>query len=236
MWRDGRLLRTYKDGKAKVDAFLEDHALLADALLAVYTATADVRWVRAARDLAETMLDRFWDEEQGVFYDTAAAGEALIVRPRDVFDNPTPSGTSAAVVVLQRLAVLLGEERYARVATRVLEGMGDLLVRMPSAFGEMLCALDFHLALPREVAIVGDPEATDTRALLNVLGTGFYPNVVLAVKAPDDRAAGELIPLLEGREPVGGRAAAYVCERFACRRPVTDAVALRAELASAARD
>lgn len=230
LWRNGQLLRTYKDGTAKVDGFLEDYALLADALVAVYVATADARWVRIARDLAEGLLERFWDEEQGVFYDTAGAGEALIVRPRDVFDNPTPSGSSAAVVLLQRLAVLLGEERYARVAARVLESMGELVTRMPSAFGELLGAVDFHLAPPKETAVVGARGAADTEALLDVFRTGFYANVVLAVKEPGDEAADQLIPLLRDRAPVDGRAAAYVCERFACRRPVTDAAALRAEL------
>lgn len=225
--RDGRLLRTYKDGRAKIGAFLDDHALLVEALIALYGATFDPRWVREAREVADTMLEQFWDESQGIFYDTAADAEALVVRPRDLYDNATPSGSSAAVVALQRLAVLVGEPRYERVATRTLEGMGELLARHPLAFGRMLAALDFHLATPQEVAIVGRRGDADTDALLRVVNERFLPNALVALRGPEagDEIA-ELIPLLAERAPVDGRAAAYVCERFACQRPVTEPEAL----------
>nr|MBA4159824.1 thioredoxin domain-containing protein [Gemmatimonadota bacterium] len=229
--RDGRLLRTYKDGRAKIDAFLEDHALLADALIAVYEASGDPRWIHEARGLADTMIERFLDEDEGVFYDTATDSEALVVRPRDLYDNATPSGTSAATLALLRLSALVGEPRYARIATRVLEGMGRLLTEIPAGFGRLLAALDFHLATPREVVVVGTREAEDTRALLNVLARHYLPNTVLAFAEPDSVAgAAELIPLLVGRGMVDGQATAYVCERYACRIPVTDAAGLEREL------
>ncbi|HEU0078133.1 MAG TPA: thioredoxin domain-containing protein, partial [Longimicrobiaceae bacterium] len=225
--RDGRLLRTWKEGRAKIDAFLEDHALLADALVSLYEATGDVERVVAARGLADAMLERFWDEEEGVFYDTATDAEALVVRPRDTFDNATPSGNSAAVTALLRLAVLTGEPRYGRVAARVLEGMGEIMARVPQGFGNLLSAADFHLATPQEVVVVGRAGETGTEALLDVLRLRYLPNTVLALADPDAPAgAGEQLPLLQGRTPVGGRAAAYVCERYACRRPVTAAAEL----------
>jgi uncharacterized protein YyaL (SSP411 family) len=229
--RNGRLLRTWKGGEAKIDAFLEDHALLVDALIALYEATGDLRRVREARELAEQMLERFWEEEEGVFYDTAADAESLVVRPRDPFDNATPSGTSAAALALLRLASLTGEGRYARVAIQVLQGMGELLTRIPAAFGHLLSALDFHLAVPREVVVVGRRGEEDTEALLEVLRHGFRPNTLLALRDPG--AGGEveeLIPLLEGRTQLDGRATAYVCERYTCQLPVTDAQALEAQL------
>jgi uncharacterized protein len=228
---DGRLKRTWRDGAARIDAFLEDHAILADALLSLYEATFDPRWVSEARDLAERLLDRFWDEEEGRFYDSAVDGERLVVRPRDVHDNATPSGNSAATAMLLRLSALTGEPRYGRVAARVLRSMGGLVQRVPLAFGALLAALDFHLATPREVAIVGDPAHEGTRALLAVLDERYRPNTVLALRTPDAPAGiDQAIPLLAEREAVDGQPTAYVCQRFTCRMPVTDPTALRFEL------
>jgi uncharacterized protein YyaL (SSP411 family) len=227
----GRLMRTYKEGRAKIPAFLEDHALLVDALLAVYEATWDPRWVREARGLADEMLERFWDDGDGVFYDTASDAEELVVRPRDVFDNATPSGGSAAVMALLRLGELVGESRYRAVAERALAGSMELMARIPAGFGHLLNALDFALATPVEVAFVGDPAAEETRSLLRTVSRAYLPNAVLAFRAPDvgDDAA-ELIPLLQGRTAQGGRATAYVCERLACKQPVTDPAALAEQL------
>jgi len=228
---DDRLLHTWRDGDAKIGGFLDDHALLAAALLELYRTTFEVRWIDEARALAEQMLARFWDEEAGIFYDTATDAEVLLVRPRDVFDNATPSGTSAAVNVLLRLGALLGEDAYTRVATRVLEGAAALLTEAPSAVGHALCGLELMLAPPREVAIIGRLDAADTRALLLVVNERYLPAVTVAACAPDDTEAAALVPLLVGRGEVEGRATAYVCERYACRAPVTTPEALLAELA-----
>ncbi|HEU0013199.1 MAG TPA: thioredoxin domain-containing protein [Longimicrobium sp.] len=227
---DGRLQRTYKDGRAKIPAFLEDHAFLVDALIALYQATWDARWLREARTLADAMLERFWEEDEGAFYDTANDAEQLVIRPRDLFDNATPSGNSAAVFALLRLAELLGEERYSRVAVRVLESLADAANRYPQAFGHLLCALDFHLAVPREVAFVGTPGDADTDALLRVPARAYLPNTTFALRRPDDAAAEEPIPLLRGRTARDGRPTAYVCERMACRQPVTEPAELAAQL------
>jgi uncharacterized protein YyaL (SSP411 family) len=227
---DGRLARTYKDGRAKIPGFLEDHALLADALVAVYETTWDERWLREARTLADQVLQSFWDEEQGIFFDTAADAEQLVIRPRDLFDNATPSGNSAAVNALLRLAELVGHERYSRVARRVLESLADTMARVPAGFGHLLSALDFHLATPTEVAFVGTPGEADTDALLRVVGRAYLPNTVTALRRADGGGDEELIPLLRGRTTREGRATAYVCERFACQQPVTDPAALAAQL------
>ncbi|HEX8692081.1 MAG TPA: thioredoxin domain-containing protein [Longimicrobium sp.] len=228
---EGRLLRTYKDGRAKIGAFLEDHALLVDALVAVYEATWDPRWVREARSLADAMLDLFWEDGEGVFYDTARDAEALVVRPRDVFDNATPSGNSAAVMALLRLGELAGEPHYTRVAARVLAQMGELLTRVPVGFGWLLSALDFHLATPTEVAFVGEPGREDTDELVRTVSRAYLPNVVLALRRPGEgEEVSELIPLLGGRSALDSKATAYVCERYTCKLPVTEARALAEQL------
>jgi uncharacterized protein len=220
--RDGVLLRTYKDGEARIGAFLEDHALLTDALLSLYETSWSERWVAEARSLADQVLERFWDDEREMFFDSAADAEGLVVRARDLYDNATPSGSSAATLALLRLAALTGEPRYSRVAAQMLASVGRLLEEIPLGFGRMLAALDFHLATPREVAVIGERDAADTRSLMRVLGQRYLPNTVLAFVEPVDAAsAAELVPLLQGRSPVDGRAAAYVCERFACMMPVT---------------
>ena len=228
---DGRLARTYKDGRAKIPGFLEDHALLAEALVAVYEATWDERWLGEARTLADQVLQSFWDEEQGIFFDTAVDAEQLVIRPRNLFDTATPSGNSAAVNAMLRLAELVGDERYSRVARRVLESLADTVARVPAGFGHLLSALDFHLATPTEVAFVGTPGRAETDALLRVVGRAYLPNTVTALRPVDEsRADEELIPLLRGRTAREGRATAYVCERFACQQPVTEPAALAGQL------
>jgi uncharacterized protein len=227
--RDGRLLRTWKDGRAKIDAFLEDHALLADALVALYEATWEPRRLAEARALADAMLDRFWDDGEGVFYDTAADAEPLVVRPRDIFDNATPSGNSVAVGVLLKLGRLLGEARYAEVGRRALEGLAEVMGRVSMGFGHLLCAADFEAATPREVAFVGRPGDAETEALTRVVSRAWLPNLVVALGRPEDDVSAA-IPLLQQRTLVDGRPAAYVCERYACRMPVTEPADLAREL------
>jgi uncharacterized protein YyaL (SSP411 family) len=231
---DGRLMRSWKEGSARIPAFLDDHALLADALASVYEATGDVRWLREARSLADAALELFWDEEEGVFFDTAADAERLVVRPRDLWDNATPSGTSAAVAMLLRLGELLGEARFTAVAVRVIESLADAAARVPAGFGNLLSALDFHLAAPMEVVIVGTPGEPATEALMAAAGRAYLPRAVFALRTPEHGAdAEEMVPLLRGRAPRDGRPAAYLCERMACREPVTEPAALEAQLAAA---
>jgi uncharacterized protein len=217
LWRDmrdadGRLLRTYNRGQARLSGYLEDHAFLLEALLTLYETTFDPRWFAAARELAETILARFSDPEHGGFFATADDHEALIARRKELEDAPIPSGASAAAFGLLRLAALTGEHRYEEAALGVLRLLHVVAPQHPVAFGHLLQALDFHFAAVKEVAIVG-PGA---EPLERVVRGEFRPHLVVA-GGPSDG-----VPLLEGREPVNGRAAAYVCERFACLRPVTE--------------
>jgi uncharacterized protein len=225
IWRDmrdadGRLLRTYNRGEARLGAYLEDHAFLLEALLALYEATFDPRWFAAARELAETILARFSDHDRGGFFATADDHEPLVARRKELDDAPIPAGASSAALGLLRLAALSGERRYEEAALGVLRLLHVIAPEQPAAFGHLLQALDFHFAPVKEVAIVG-PGA---EPLERVVRGAFRPHLVLA----GGRADG--VPLLEGREPVDGRAAAYVCEHFACLRPVTEPGELEALL------
>ncbi len=218
----GRLLRSWKDGQARLDAYLEDHAFLLEALITLYETTFDPRWYREAVALADTIIARFSDRKRGGFYTTADDHERLAARRKDLEDSPIPSGNSAAAFGLLRLALLSGESEYERHALGVLRLLFQLAVRHPQAFGHLLQAADFHLAPVREVAIVGPPEQAGP--LLRVVRSEYRPHIVLA------GGSGDGVPLLEGREPVDGRAAAYVCEHFICRAPVTTAEELAAAL------
>jgi uncharacterized protein len=218
---DGRLLRTFNRGRAKLAAYLEDHAYLLEALLTLYEATFEERWFVAGRELADTLLERFQDPERGGFFSTAHDHQRLIARRKDVEDNPIPSGSSSAALGLLRLAALTGESGYEDAAVGVLRPLGSAAERFPQAFGHLLQAIAFHTSPVREVALVGD----DVTALAAVVRERFRPHVVLA----GGRGGGP-VPLMEGRGPVDGRAAAYVCEGFACRSPVTEPAELAAAL------
>jgi uncharacterized protein len=216
----GRLLRTYNRGRAHLGAYLEDHAFLLEALLTLYEATFDPRWFAEARALAEQILERFVDPERGGFFSTASDHEPLLARRKELQDHPIPAGGSAAAFGLLRLARLTGEARYEDAALGHIRLLHTLAPEHAGAFGHLLSAIDFALADVREVALVGD----DRAPLEHVVRETFRPHVVMAGGEADG------VPLLEGREPVGGRAAAYVCERFACQRPVTEPDELRALL------
>jgi uncharacterized protein YyaL (SSP411 family) len=226
---DGRLLRTYKDDQARLNGYLEDHAFLADGLLALYAATFEPRRLTEARALADAIVEQFWDGERGGFFDTGRDHEALIARPKSVFDNAIPSGTSVAIEVLQRLAALYDEPGYAEKATRTLRGLREPMAQYPIAFGRLLAALDFELATPREIALVGRPAAPDLAALLDVIRNRFQPNTVVALRDPEAPEAA-LPALLRGRTMLDGRATAYVCQRRACKLPVDAPDALAAQL------
>ncbi|MEW6637598.1 MAG: thioredoxin domain-containing protein [Actinomycetota bacterium] len=227
----GRLRRSYKDGRARVGGYLEDYAAVADGLLALYEATFETRWLEAASELCEAMNELFWDGDRGLFYDTPSDHERLVTRPRDVYDSAAPSGNSLATDVLLRLALLLDRDDWRARAEAVLEDLSGGMEKLPGGFGRLLCALDFHLSRPKEVAIVGEPGAPDTEALVRTVYGLYLPNKVVAGRAPDDEEATGLIPLLADRPPLDGRATAYVCEGYACQAPTTDPEELARQLA-----
>jgi uncharacterized protein YyaL (SSP411 family) len=222
----GRLLRAWRRGRARLNAYLEDYANVIDGLLALYEATFEPRWFHEARRLADLMIAHFRDPAGG-FFDTSDDHETLAVRPKGLQDNATPSGNAMAASGLLRLAAFTGEARYRDLAEEGLRLAQPQAASYPTAFARWLCTLDFALARPREIAIIGDPAAADTRALLAVAQGLYRPNHVLAVGRPGDAAG---VPLLAQRTQLDGSATAYVCERFACQVPVTSPQALAAQL------
>jgi len=226
--RDGRLLRTYKDGVAKLNGYLEDYAFLTDGLLALHEATLEPRWLSEAIVLGGEMVELFWDRATGQFYDTGSDHEQLVVRPRDIADNAIPSGTSAACAVLLRLAVYTGDADMHRVATESLRSARELMVRVPAGTGHWLSALDFHLGTPKEVVITGDPADAATQALLGEVYRHYLPNrVVMGVSGNGPLAD---LPLAEARESIDGSPTAYVCENYACMMPTTEPAVLAGQL------
>jgi uncharacterized protein YyaL (SSP411 family) len=227
---DGRLLRVYRGGQAKLLGYLEDYAALADALILLHEATADLRWLQEARALAEAALALFWDEAEGGFHDTGKDHEALIARPRDLFDNAMPAGNSLAVDVLLRLAILFGEEAYRRRAVLVMERLSAPMANYPGGFGHLLGALDFYLSRPKEIVIIGPASDPATSALRAEVARRYLPNRVLIAADPAAWDGFEKNPLLAGKTLIGGRPAAYVCQNYACQLPVTEPEALAKQL------
>jgi len=223
---DGRLHHTWKQGHpATVAAFLEDVAYLAQALLVLYEADANPEWFTWAQQLAGDADDRFAERDAdgnptGAYFATADDAEALLTRPKDLWDNATPAGSSVQVDVLLRLAALTGDGEYARRAERTLMLFGPRCEQAPTGYGEMLRGLERLLAGPQEVAVVGPPDDRATRSLVGVYRQRWRPGSVLAVGPPD--GSHDAPPLLDDRFMVDGRPAAYVCRNFACQRPVTD--------------
>jgi uncharacterized protein len=210
------LWRTLRDGEARYPAFLEDYANVAHGLYELHVATGELRWLHESRRLALAAVERFGDPDRGGFFLAPADGEQLVARQKAFDDNPTPAGSSMLAFVLLRLARIWGDDELERQAVGALRLVRDLLPRAPSAFGWALCALDLHLSPPRELAIAGGPDTEVARAALG----GFDPNAVVAFGPAGD------VPLLEGKTLVDGKAAVYVCERFVCRAPVTEAAGL----------
>ena len=221
---EGRLYRSYRDGQAKIDGYLEDYADVANGYLEHYFATGELRWLEEARLLAGHARDRFGDEERGGFF---VDDHGLVARRKEFDDHPTPSGNSMMSYVLLRLARIYGDDDLARDAVGVFRLARSLLERAPAAVGHLLCALDLHLSPPQEVAVVGASEELRRAAV-----DGYRPNVVYAFAAGPDDPALERVPLLAGKSLVNGRAAAYVCENFACRAPVTEPPELREALSA----
>ncbi len=227
--KEGRLLRSYKDGEARLAAYLEDYALLIEGLIELYQTTFDLRWFTTAKELTLQMIALFWDDESG-FYDTAHDHESLITRPQEVMDNAVPSGTSAAVGALARLSILADHPEGWRLAERVLERLGSAVAQYPTGFGYLGAHLAFMISGPHEIALVGPAESDAMQALLAVVRQPYRPHQVVAHRAPGDEAAPAAIPLLAGREMVDGRPTAYVCRSYACQLPVTTPDALRDQL------
>ena len=224
----GRLYRTHKAGRSKLNAYLEDYANMIDGLLELYQATFEEQWFIEARHLADLVLDHF-DANDGGFYDTSDDHEDLIVRPRNLQDNVTPSGNAMMAKQFLRLAAYTGDARYDNAARAVLKILTDAMRQYPQAFAESLNATDALVNGIVEVAVVGDRDTEEARDIFALLNRLFRPNLVTAL-ARKDVAEHESIPLLSHRKMLEDRTTVYVCRQFACRLPVTSAAEVDALL------
>ncbi len=224
----GRLYRSHKGGRSKLNAYLEDYANLLDGWLELYQTTFEERYFAEARRLAELALARFRSADGG-FFDTSDDHESLIVRPRNLQDNVTPSGNAMMAKQLLRLAAYTGDARYDEAGREVLRKLSDAMRQYPQAFAESLNAADMLIRGIDEVAVVGDLESAGGRQMLETLRRPFRPNQVVAWSG-QDVARHDLIPLLSERSIIDGRATVYVCRHFACRLPVTSAADTAAAL------
>jgi uncharacterized protein YyaL (SSP411 family) len=219
----GRLRRTFKGGDARLPGTLDDHALVADGLIALYEATGEGRFLEEAHALTRLALELFYDQGEAAFYLTAASDAGLIQRPVSTFDSAVPSGMSVCLENLIRLGDACGEKRWLEVAERVLRAHYDRALENPFGFSNLIAAIDLLQSRPTEIVLAGSDVAALERAIAGV----YLPSRVIA------RAEGApklLAALVDGKSPVDGKAAAYVCRDFACERPETDPAALAAAL------
>ncbi|HEX4684537.1 MAG TPA: thioredoxin domain-containing protein [Gemmatimonadaceae bacterium] len=224
---NARVFRSFKDGRARIAGYLEDHAALGLAAVAVYMITFDASWLRRARELAGSVVRWFWDDDEGAFFDTASDHERLIIRPREVTDNATPSGTSLAVELLLLIAELDDDDDARRRAVHVLESLVPAMSRYPTAFGHLLGCADIVVNGAVELGVTGNPDADDFRSLTRTAAEEYVPSVVIAGGLPDSLA------LLRDRPMREGHATAYVCRHYSCDEPVTAPERLRELLLSA---
>ena len=233
MFRDGFLLHTYKDGRAKLLGYLDDYAFLAVGLLDLYEALFDRNYLDRAIRLTEIMLREFWDERDGGFYFTGKSHEQLISRAKPIFDASIPSGNAMATQLLLRLYHRRGTDQYRASAEKVLRSYYEAMESQPFGFAHMLCALDFYLEGAKEIVIVGNPADAGVKELIAEMNALYLPNKVVQLATPGTTLA-NISPLLQGKTQIDGKATVYVCQNFTCSAPVTSASELRALLESAA--
>jgi uncharacterized protein YyaL (SSP411 family) len=229
--RDGRLLRSWKDGQAKIGGFLEDYAFFVEGLLALYRATLESRWLDEAIRLAQVMVAEFGDPDGVGFFDTAAGHRTPVARPRDLQDGATPSGNAVAAAVLLQLGAMTNNQEDLERAAALLQALVRTMKEQPLAAGRYLSALDFYLGPVKEVALAGDRKNEELQALLNAVYDRFEPNAVVGYVDNERPDIVELLPFLQERPARDGQATAYVCEHFACLPPVHDADSLLRQLA-----
>jgi uncharacterized protein YyaL (SSP411 family) len=221
----GRLLHSYKDGKARFLGTLEDYSYLADGLFSLWEATFEPRWFQECLRLSQEMLERFWDSEAGGFFTTGNDHEQLILRQKELVESATPSPNGVAALVLQKLAVVTGSQELA-VRGREAVGLARAYMeRAPQAVPSFLSGLDFYASPPKEVVILGQPDHPGTKELLAQVWSTFIPNRVLAGAPP-----GLDSPMLEGKQMRDGSPTAFVCENYACQAPTTDPKELASQL------
>jgi len=230
---DGRLLHAYRQGQAKFDAYLDDYACLMNALVSLYEADFNARWIDEAVRLADVMLARFVDAAAGGFFYTADDHEQLIARNKDVYDNATPSGTGMALTALVRLGKLTGSAQYLATAEKTFRSLTEVFDKAPSAVGQSLLAFDLFLG-PTQELVAAAKDIADRDEVLAEVRRRFWPNKVVAA-LPGKGESPHLSSVLAGKRPLDDQPTLFVCENFSCRRPASGSEAVAAECEKFAR-
>jgi uncharacterized protein YyaL (SSP411 family) len=228
MYKDGRLSHSFKDGRGTEQSFLQDYAFICEALVRLYQATFNENWLSLTLSLADGMIALFWDEDRRSFYDTGEGQRDLLVRPRNVYDNALPSGSSAAAMVLLYLSRLTDNSRYERIALHAMNQMVQMIAQYPLGFGNWLCDIDFYLSQPKELVVTGRPEDIETKLIINTIARYYLPNAVQARVDPGNTSLN--IPLLKDRMMIDNLPTVYICEGFTCKAPLTDRFELELRL------
>ncbi len=228
------LLRRYREGESAYPGYLDDYAFFVWGLIEAYEATLEVRFLEEAVTFQDSMIDLFWDGAQGGFFFSGKENETLIVPSKEAYDGALPSGNSVAASNLVRLGRAIGKTEWEERADQTFQAFASSVVQYPAGFTQFLAALNFMMGPSREIVIAGDPSGEDTQAMLRAVQRLFLPNKVLVLRSDGEegRRLSALAPYTEVLGPVNDQPAAYVCEKYACKRPLTDLADLLAELAS----
>ena len=237
---DGRLLHTWRAGTAKLDAYLDDYASLANALVSVYEANFDERHIDEATRLMDIVIEEFSDPEGGGFFFTATGHERLITRTKELTDSSTPSGNALAATALLRLGQLLDRADYLDAAERTLAVAAPIMQRAPLAAGQMLLALDRYLGPARELVLLGDFTLDDTKDAIAAVHRQYLPRSVVAARDADPNRSAtprskQLDELFAARESADSQPVLYVCQNFSCQAPAVGLAAIETELSMLAR-
>ncbi len=230
----GGLLHRYREGDAAVEGHLDDYAFMTWGMIDLYEATFDARYLETALDLNSRAIRDFWDDQSGGFYFTAEGSERVLVRSKEIYDGAVPSGNSVMMLNLLRLARMTGRSDLEDMAERTARAFGRTVSQSPAAYTQLMVALDFALGPAFEVVISGNPQAEDTRAMLQALRSQFIPNKVALLRpdVPDGGDLARLAPFTQSQASIDGKATAYVCRNFHCELPTTDAAQMLASLAT----
>ena len=218
----GQLRHSFAKGESKTDAFLQDYAYLGEALLVLRQATFESEWLKHAIDLSNNIVEHFWDETKSQFFDVGKANQELFMRPRSIMDSPIPSGSSAASLLLLKMALLTGNDRFGDIASKSIHNTWAEMLQSPMSTTNWLSALDFHLSEPIEIAILGDRGNPKSQELLQEICNKWLPNKIVVAYDPLDKNSAADIPLLKDRKMVNNNSTAYVCRGFTCHEPVSD--------------
>jgi uncharacterized protein len=222
--KEGRLLRRYRQSEAAYPGYLDDYAFFVWGLIELYEATFEVNWLQEAIKLNKDMIEIFWDEKEGGLFFTGKGNEKLITRVKDIYDGALPSGNSVAALNLIRLGRMTGNTELEQKAEQLIQAFSSKLTAYPPAYTQMLIALNFMIGPQREIVIAGDSADKNTRKMIRSVRNKFMPNKVVLLRQPGDegRSLASLAPFVEAMSPVNGQPTVYICEKYACKRPVTE--------------